>query len=107
MLVKKALLISILSLFIIGCTAQKTRLNTWMGKPQQRLIMNWGPPARTTSDGGSGQILIYARETYAPQYNLHYWDYTMMYVNSDGLIYHWRTSRQQIAPTQIDVRFLN
>ena len=65
--------------------------------------MSWGPPARTASDGGTGEILIYARQVYIPQYNMNYYDYKMFYVNSEGKIYHWITQRQQVPPTQIDV----
>lgn len=78
-----------------------------MGATKQKLYLSWGPPARTTDDGNGGEILIYAHQVYVPEWHMHYWDYKMMYVDQDGKIYHWRTSRQDIPPTEVDVRFLN
>lgn len=94
-----------LSLIIIGCTSQRKIMDSWMGQPTSRLIMSWGPPARTTSDGNGGEVLIYAHEVYAPQMNWHYWDYKMMYAHADGKIYWWRTSRERIPPTEVVVTF--
>lgn len=103
---KKAFLI-LFVLLSFACTSQKKVLDSWIGSDKHRLIMSWGPPARTTDDGSGGEILIYARHIYAPNLNLNYWEYKMIYANSEGQIYHWRMSRESVAPQQIDVRFLN
>jgi len=104
---KKALLITILVTTLFSCVSQRTKLNTWLGSSKHDLIMSWGPPDRTADDGDGGQILIYGHHVYAPNLNLNYWDYKMMYADKDGKIYNWRTTRQPVAPTEIDVRFLN
>jgi hypothetical protein len=100
---KKTILILLVVGLLTACTSQKEIMNSWLGSTKQNLVMSWGPPARTASDGGTGEILIYARQVYIPQYNMNYYDYKMMYVNSDGKIYHWITQRQQVPPTQIDL----
>jgi hypothetical protein len=100
---KLFILLLIASLF--SCANQRKALNSWMGQPKQRLIMSWGPPSRTTDDGAGGEVLIYAHQVYVPQYGYNWWDYKMMYVSSEGKIYHWRTSREQIPPQQIVVSF--
>ena len=95
-------------------------MDSWLGHSKQELIMKWGPPARTASDGGTGEILVYAQQVYIPPssntfydnnnvghttYNqgVNYWDYKMFYVNSDSKIYYWMVKREQIPPTQIDL----
>ncbi|GGC18302.1 hypothetical protein GCM10011386_07760 [Parapedobacter defluvii] len=67
--------------------------------------MNWGPPARVASDGGDGEILVYAKEEYLnfTKQTFHFYDYKMFYVNKKGKIYHWVTQRQHIPPMQIDL----
>ncbi len=69
--------------------------------------MSWGPPAQIASDGGNGEILVYAYQGYFPGYNgqgaFTYWDYRYMYSNSQGVIYHWITRRERVPPTQIDL----
>ena len=78
-------------------------MDSWVGDTKRNLILKWGPPARTASDGGDGEILIYARQVYIPQYQMNYYDYKMFYVDSNGKIYYCRTERQNIPPTQIDL----
>lgn len=104
---KKGLILLLTTIIIISCNTQKKALNSWVGSTKQNLYLSWGPPARTTEDGSGGEILIYGRQVYAPQLGLNYWEYKMMYAHADGIIYHWRLSRQQVPPTQIDVRFIN
>jgi len=92
---------------MLSCTSQKKVLDSWMGSTKQNIIMSWGPPQRTDSDGNNGEVLVYSKQVYMPNLSVNYWDYTMIYVNDLGKIYHWKTSKQSIAPTQIDVRFVN
>jgi hypothetical protein len=100
---KKSVLILLVVGLLTACTSQKEIMNSWLGSTKQQLIRSWRPPARTASDGGTGEILIYASQVYIPQYNINYYDYIMFYVNSEGKIYHWITQRQQVPPTQIDL----
>lgn len=92
---------------ITGCSSQKKILNTWIGSSKYNLIQSWGPPSRTADDGNGGEVLIYADQVYAPELHLNYWNYKMMYAHPNGIIYHWRTSRKEIPPTQVNVTFLN
>jgi len=78
-------------------------MDSWLGDTKQNLILKWGPPARVASDGGSGEILIYSRQVYMPQYRVNFYDYKMFYANSQGKIYSWLTKRENIPPTQIDL----
>lgn len=72
--------------------------------------MQLGPPTKTDSDGGSGQILVYANRIYVPAmgYNpaIDMWQYKMFYVNSSDIIYHWLYRRNPNPPERIDVRVL-
>lgn len=82
-------------------------MNSWIGQTKQNLIMNWGPPVKTASDGGSGEILVYSSKVYIPgnQYAAPqtYWDNRYFYVNSDGKVYHWTIKQERIPPQQIDL----
>jgi hypothetical protein len=78
-------------------------MDSWMGNNQHNLILSWGPPARTTSDGDNGQILIYANQFYYAQWNMTVYNYRMFYVDKDGKIYSWRTEHGQVPPEQMDV----
>lgn len=104
----KTLIIALVGICLLSsCKSQQKVLNSWIGSSKHSLILSWGPPDRTADDGDGGEILIYGRHIYAPSLNVNYWDYKMIYVHSDGMIYTWHVSRQPVAPTQIDVRFLN
>ncbi len=104
---KKSILILSVVGMLTACTSQKEIMNSWLGSTKQNLIMSWGPPARTASDGGAGEILVYANQGYWPGYNgqgaFVFWDYRYMYANSDGIIYYWMTRRERVPPTQIDL----
>ncbi len=86
-------------------------MNSWINSTKHDLIMSWGPPARTASDGGTGEILIYAREGHYPGINgqgaYTYWDYKYMYVDNSGKIYHWRANTERVPPNQIDINIYN
>lgn len=103
----KLLLTLFLLIVLSACASTKKTLNTWLGSSKQQLILKWGPPDRTASDGGTGEILVYASQIYYPGINgtgaYTYWYYKYMYANSEGIIYHWLTKAEQIPPTQIDL----
>lgn len=102
MTMKKLLLILLTSAAIWSCSSTKEVMDSWIGATKQSVILSWGPPARTTSDGGTGEILVYARQIYNP-YGLSFYDYKMFYVDNAGKIYYWQSRREQIPPTQIDL----
>lgn len=99
----KLLTLALLFICLVGCTSQKKIMQSWVGNTKQNLILNWGPPATTASDGGTGEILVYSQPVYIPQFQMNYYDYKMFYVDRRGTIYHWITQRQQVPPTQINL----
>lgn len=99
----KLILTLLLVTLLLSCTSTKKVMSSWVGDTKRNLILKWGPPAKIASDGGDGEILIYASQVYIPQYKMNYWDYKMFYANISGKIYHWRTERKNIPPTQIDL----
>ena len=104
--IKLLTLIMIFSLFY-GCTPQRAVLDSWLNHTKRELVMKWGPPTRVFDNAPDGEILIYARQGYAPGFGgnpgISYWDYKYMYINNDGKIYYWRTQRQSIPPQQIEI----
>ena len=104
---KKSILLILTIGLLFSCTSQRKVLDSWLGSTKQSLIMSWGPPARTASDGGTGEILVYADQKYYPGFNgqgaYTYWDYKYMYANSEGKIYYWMTKTERVPPTQIDL----
>ena len=101
------LLLGLCSVMMFSCVSTKKRLDPWLGSTKKELIMSWGPPIRTVSDGGTGEILVYADQSYLPEANNVrrdiYWVYKYMYVNSDGKIYHWLNKASRIPPTEVSV----
>lgn len=104
---KVIFLIMVMSIF--SCTSTRKVMDSWMGATKQQLIMKWGPPTKTASDGGSGEILVYSTQKYDPGNAylnlppLTYWDNKYFYINSEGKVYHWMTRREQVPPQQIDL----
>lgn len=52
------------ALFFMGsaCTARTNQeMQSWVGRHQSELILQWGPPTQTSSDGNGGQVLVYQR----------------------------------------------
>jgi hypothetical protein len=99
-----ATIVSLL-LSLSGCaTPINNTMQSWVGQPQSALILAWGPPERTTSDGNGGSILIYgqyvnlgqspgqvyANGSYTAPEQQGYQRTRMFYVNSAGEIYSWR-----------------
>ena len=78
-------------------------MDTWIGSNKQRLILKWGPPNRTASDGADGEVLIYVDSRYNPYNRYIIYDYRMMYAHADGEIYYWKTRSSATPPQQIDV----
>jgi hypothetical protein len=97
----RILIISLL--FMTACASEKEVLDTWLGHGKKDLIMQWGPPDLTTSDGDGGEIIAYVNQVYMPNYNVNYYNYRMFYVNREGKIYHWLTKKERINPQQIDL----
>lgn len=89
----------LLFLFVLSCTSEKEVLNSWMGSTKHQVILNWGAPSRTASDGNGGEILVWSNQ-YSYNYQA-FWKHTMMYFNQYGKAYHWVVQRNAIPPTQV------
>lgn len=99
----------LLSLAVPGCAGRMNRrMNSWIGHHQSELIQSWGPPTTVVSDGNGGSILIYGSHVdlgqspgvasvdpygnvrYTTPQQRGYSRTRMFYVDSRGIIYHWR-----------------
>jgi hypothetical protein len=94
-----------------GCLSTSSiddTMASWVGSHQHDLILKWGPPTRSTSDGADGWILIYEFDRdggqipghadlgydgsvyYTAPQSTGYVAQRMFYVHKDGIIYAWR-----------------
>lgn len=106
---RHALISVVLMLAAAGCASSiNDQMASWIGHHQQELILDWGPPTRSASDGADGWILIYEYDRNFGQIPGHAYvgpdgstwytapersGYTarrMFWVHSDGTIYSWR-----------------
>ena len=104
--------ILLIGLLISGCGTQKkleTTLTFWMGSTKHDLVMSWGAPTQTSSDGNGGEILTYANRVYymMGQNTVDYWVYKMMYADASGKLYHWLYRKSPNPPERVDVRILS
>ena len=103
------LLCTINALLIISCGPSRKALdarenalfNKWIGHSKAQLIKQWGQPDSVTTDGKSGQILIYKEGVdYVSVMNENYTgtQYSFrkeMFINADSLIYDWKAWRRK------------
>lgn len=78
-------------------------MQSWMGHYKKDLILKWGPPVRTASDGNKGEILVYSRQVYMPDFGINHYEYSMFYADPNGKLYYWMFKREKVPPTQIDL----
>ncbi len=57
---RKAILIAVLSIVMVGCTSTKKVMNSWLGHSKHDVIMGWGPPSKVSSDGNGGKCLLFS-----------------------------------------------
>jgi len=97
----------VLSLGCASLTPSKA-MQSWVGSQQSQLILSWGPPTRSTSDGAGGTILIYEYDrntgqipgravrnldgsiSYTAPQATGYVATRMFWVDAKGVIYYWR-----------------
>ena len=96
----------------------KQTMDSWMGYHISQTIQKWGPEDKVVSDEAGGQIYIWESQMvkHVPEFRTEYppvggilqsfpkrsttyvpTNYTfrkMFYVNSNGVIYNWRTDTQ-------------
>ena len=96
--------------FFYGCSTGEEiskAMNSWVGSHYSDMMLKWGPPTYSTSDGKGGQILVYQYDRnggsipgyatkigktifYTAPQNISYTAERMFWVNADGIIYSWR-----------------
>ena len=81
-----------------GYQSDTDKMNACVGLTKNQLTMRWGVPDKVAPDGGSGEILIYASNTFG-----YTWKYRLFYLDEQGKVYHWLTQTQSIPPQQFDV----
>lgn len=106
------LLMIAVTCFPMGKKKERKVLDSWLGSSKHSLIVSWGPPQQTQSDGDGGEVLIYSNRVYSPPIQLatggwlpatDYYHNRMMYVNDNNKIYSWRTSNTPNPPTRVDL----
>jgi hypothetical protein len=60
----KYLMLSVLLTILVSCIGERKRMDSWIGSSKQDVIMKFGPPERSASDGGSGEVLVYSNQFY-------------------------------------------
>ncbi len=107
----KTILCLLAVLLTTSCaTSLQDQMNACLGLTKQELVLQKGPPVLKTDDGNGGEIYVYAKEIYMPASNygvylqaVHYWDYRFLYINKQGIIYHWLVKKEQIPPSQLNI----
>ena len=104
---RRVVITATLLLALTACTTVSDTMQSWVGSTQHDLILKWGPPTRTASDGADGMILIYEYTSsgqipgqayvgaggvvfYTAPQSTQRTATRMFYVNSEGVIYSWR-----------------
>jgi hypothetical protein len=98
------ILFLIVSIYCLACSSTKKLMDSWVGDTKQNLILKWGPPERTATDGGTGEILVYSKQKYNAITEATMYFIYMFYANSDDKIYHWRTESGTVPPQNINMR---
>ena len=99
-----------LVILLVGCAFFNPSkvMRSWVGSHYSQLMLNWGPPTRSSPDGLGGQILVYEFDrnfgqipgraerqpdgsvTYTAPESVSWVAKRMFWVNSQGIIYAWR-----------------
>ncbi|MHB8403622.1 MAG: hypothetical protein ACYDCN_16610 [Bacteroidia bacterium] len=111
--------IILVSLIVSSCALfhrTEKEMNMSLQQNTQYLMMNYGAPTEKVSDGGDGEIWVYATNIYRAPYTLYgssgastyvpssnYWQYKMFYVNKQKIVYHWLYKTETIPPQRIDM----
>jgi len=98
---KKTLILLFITL--ASCVSVKDAMNSWLGQSKQEVVLKWGPPNSTTSDGNKGEIYVYATQCSRLNGQV-YWYYRMLYLNEKEKVYYWMVKEENVPPTQIDIR---
>jgi len=109
---KKNIFVILLTVLCTSCYTYipiEDIMNKWNGKSEHDVIMQFGSPTNTTSDGADGKVIRYSNSSSTTTYNKYpiinpyntYNIYTNttsktmymeFFINSNGLVYTWRTN---------------
>jgi len=107
---KKVLLLA--TVFLTSCYVTKYGppdpiLNTYIGKTEHAILLQYGPPTKTTSDGLTGKILDYEESRYTTIEALNTDPYSSIlttsqkvkstfylqfFINAESKVYAWRSN---------------
>lgn len=81
-------------------------MNSWLGHSKRDLILSFGPPSRSESDGQGGEILVYSRRVYGnfPSGVVDYFEHRMFYIDTQNSVYHWLITRNPNPPDRLDMQ---
>ena len=78
-------------------------MNSWIGASKNELLLSWGPPNQTFSDGKGGEVWTYAQDrqtmgnAWTDSYGRTYWNapkqyqsVRQFYINENDIIYAYR-----------------
>lgn len=108
--IHKSVYLFIVLFLLGGCSSGEEIskvMDSWVGSHYSDMMLKWGPPTYSTSDGKAGQILVYQYDRrggqipgyvteiggtvfYTAPQNVSYVAERMFYVNEKGIIYSWR-----------------
>jgi len=107
---KKFLAITTSIMFLNSCYTYTTipiskTMDTWKGATEHQIILTFGAPSSTTSDGAGGKILVYSQEQSITYYNRLYTNsgitssntykdnlFMQFFIDSTGIVYNWKTN---------------
>jgi hypothetical protein len=75
----------------------KKSMDSWLGATKNALLLEYGAPNRTSSDGAGGEILVFEdlRRAYIADHGLTTAVHTCsFYINKEGKVYYWKYDRQ-------------
>lgn len=72
-------------------TSIAQRMDSWVGKTRQELLLAQGPANDTVSDGNNGYIVIYYLSNVGFNGSVTSTRYSF-YINEDNKIYTWRVN---------------
>jgi hypothetical protein len=93
----KGIIISIVVMLFVGCTSQKSAMNSWMGHPKEDMIAKWGTPTNTQSEGANGSVCSWVGSPVTDN-GTTYYPVKMVYFDYMGIAYKWAIKNETTPP---------
>jgi hypothetical protein len=95
------MIVALITVSLVSCAPSKWEqqtkksMDSWLGSSKQALILEWGAPDRITTDGSTGEVLVYTKTASAHNayYSVTQYATYMFYVHAAGDIYFWKAER--------------